>query len=284
MAHEILDIPPSQAGVVWPFRSMQDRHARRHHTHAELECNLVTAGNAAYFVGAERLALRPGHLIWLFPGQPHVLLDEDPQFDMWIMVFRQSLLRLHCTSAATVPLRQIDPGAIVAADLDVEEAEALDRLCASLAEGIEDPAVHDAGLGWLLMRAWRATGQAQSRASGTGLHPAVARAVYRLSRPDDAESLAALARVCGLSPSHLSRLFTRQTGLSIPAFRNRQRIERACRLIDSGLTLTNAGFEAGFGSYAQFHRAFKKVMGLSPADYAREANGSGRTGQKCGSV
>jgi AraC-like DNA-binding protein len=38
-------------------------------------------------------------------------------------------------------------------------------------------------------------------------------------------------------------------------------------------TLSQAAFEAGFGSYAQFHRVAQSLTGLSPRDWSRAAKG-----------
>jgi len=34
--------------------------------------------------------------------------------------------------------------------------------------------------------------------------------------------------------------------------------------------ITKAAYEAGFGSYAQFHRIFKKYFGYSPNEYIKK--------------
>jgi AraC-like DNA-binding protein len=70
-----------------------------------------------------------------------------------------------------------------------------------------------------------------------------------------------------MSPAHLSRLFKSQIGTTIVDFRNQQRFERFIRLRESGdaATLTRAALDAGFGSYPQFYRVFKRLTGVGPA-------------------
>ncbi|MGH7992300.1 MAG: helix-turn-helix domain-containing protein, partial [Limisphaerales bacterium] len=62
-----------------------------------------------------------------------------------------------------------------------------------------------------------------------------------------------------------------QTGVALADFRNRQRIERFLQLYGTGqrLTMLNAALAAGFGSYPQFHRVFKRVLGCSPGHYRK---------------
>jgi AraC-like DNA-binding protein len=110
---------------------------------------------------------------------------------------------------------------------------------------------------------------------GTDVHPAVGRAATLLAESDAHLSLEELARKAGLSPARLSRLFKRQTGTSLTAFRQRQCLERFLRFYQTGAryTLIEAALRAGFGSYPQFHRVFRRMMGRNPASYRRSLAG-----------
>jgi AraC-like DNA-binding protein len=68
-----------------------------------------------------------------------------------------------------------------------------------------------------------------------------------------------------VSPSHLSRIFKAQTGVSLTRFRNQRRLERFTALYGSGrrTTALAAALEAGFGSYAQFYRVLRMETGGS---------------------
>jgi AraC-like DNA-binding protein len=76
-----------------------------------------------------------------------------------------------------------------------------------------------------------------------------------------------ICRASRLSPSHLSRIFKAQTGVSIGGFRNQQRLQRFLALYGRGrrTTALAAALEAGFGSYTQFHRVFREQTGRSPS-------------------
>jgi len=76
------------------------------------------------------------------------------------------------------------------------------------------------------------------------------------------------ARRAGLSASRLSRLFEQQLGVSLTAFRNRQRLDRFLRLYGRGrrITMLAAALDANVGSDAQFYCVFTRLMGCTPAE------------------
>jgi transcriptional regulator GlxA family with amidase domain len=78
---------------------------------------------------------------------------------------------------------------------------------------------------------------------------------------------AKLARKHGVSVSRLARVFKREMGMSIVEHRNRLRLQRFFQLVDAGQKLLPAALEAGFGSYAQFHRVFRSQHHSSPVEY-----------------
>jgi transcriptional regulator GlxA family with amidase domain len=60
-------------------------------------------------------------------------------------------------------------------------------------------------------------------------------------------------------------------------YRNRLRLDRFESLLGQGpANLLDAALEAGFGSYAQFHRVFRARLHASPRDYLRPAGGARR--------
>lgn len=77
-----------------------------------------------------------------------------------------------------------------------------------------------------------------------------------------------LSERVGLSDGHLARLFKAEAGISMVEYRNRLRLDRFFAAVDScGSNLLEASQKAGFGSYAQFHRVFRRVVGMAPRDY-----------------
>lgn len=261
-----LHLPHEFDGRIWQYGNPASAN-RRHH-HAELELNLVTRGHGVYLLGSRRYEIRRGDLLWLFPAQDHVLIEQSTDFRMWIGVFRHRAIRRLATDTAARPLLQQKWEGDACRRLSQEARRHLEDMLAALSAEGNQPGLYNAGLGYALLQAWRSFDSA-SRVPVRDLHPAVERASRMIRDGAGAESLAALSRRAGLSSGRLSRLFREQTGYTMVDFRNRQRLERFFDVYGSGQrrTVLDAALEAGFGSYPQFHRVFKKVMGYSPGRY-----------------
>lgn len=99
----------------------------------------------------------------------------------------------------------------------------------------------------------------------------IVRAVAERLGRDPSLSCDELARDLALSPHTLSRSFRRETNMSIVEYRNELRLARFMSYLDSeASSVADAARDAGFGSYAQFHRVFRARYGQSPRDYVSE--------------
>jgi AraC-like DNA-binding protein len=252
---EELDLPPGLDGLV-------TRHARgdvrvRAHRHVEVEVNLVSRGTAAYLLGDRRYELAPGSLTWLFPGQEHVLVDQSADHELWWAVFTPALVRRAVGDVHT--LLEDDPAGLFSRHVGSGKTRRLVALFEEV-RAADDVVVANAGLGYLLVLAWRMFQDSDEVVDSTDLHPAV-RAVARILRTDpNAGDLAALARAVSLSPTHLSRIFKAQTGIPLSRYRNQQRLNRFLLIQTQGRTTLAAALEAGFGSHAQFHRVRRQEL------------------------
>lgn len=67
-----------------------------------------------------------------------------------------------------------------------------------------------------------------------------------------------------LSKYHMMHLFRKETGLSINGYICQRRLLLARELIAGGVSATEACFQAGFGSYSSFTRAYARQFGATP--------------------
>jgi transcriptional regulator GlxA family with amidase domain len=77
-----------------------------------------------------------------------------------------------------------------------------------------------------------------------------------------------LASLAGLSPRHLQRRFTRETGLPPTVYVERVRVEAAQRaLVERDDPLDTIARRYGFGTAETLRRTFHRLVGIAPSEY-----------------
>ncbi len=263
-----LQLPPKLDGDIWHYRHQGRANAMHHH--AELEFNLVTQGRGLYLLANRKYQIHRGDLLWLFPAQEHVLVGQSADFEMWIGVARPKAVRRLATDAGAKLLRAGNPEGEYCRRLAQPAFARIEALLSEVANTRQQPGLFNAGLGYALLAAWQSFEHAAD-VPVHDVHPAVEKAARYIRDKNNTVGLNELAHHAGLSPARLSRLFKEQTGIALVDFRNRQRIEKFLALYGAGqrMTMLEAALEAGFGSYPQFHRVFKRVLNCSPGEYRR---------------
>jgi len=85
---------------------------------------------------------------------------------------------------------------------------------------------------------------------------------------DEDLSVPALARRACMSDRNFARAFRRETGMTPGAYVEAARVERARIALESGdLPVEIVARQAGFGTVETMRRAFRRRVGVSPADY-----------------
>lgn len=85
----------------------------------------------------------------------------------------------------------------------------------------------------------------------------------KIAIPDIANSIP-------VSPTYLSSVFKKYSGLTIVQYMNEYRLEHSKELIrTTGLNLTELSEQLGFSTVHYFSSQFKKRYGISPSDYAK---------------
>ena len=277
---EDLNIPSQFFGRVYHYRENVTPRMVFTHRHRELEANVVVRGTASYRLFDRRVDIRRNSLLWLFPKQEHILLNTSPDFEMWVWVIKPGVLHRNCSPALCEILCQDNPPEVYCRPIPSASATELIRLV-QMAKGAmsNDVDVCNSSLLHATTRALTVYQDAEkNRPMGTtaALHPAVEDAARMLAESE--KSLEEIAHEIGQHPSYLSRLFHEQMGVKLVDFRNRMRIRRFLGEFGDGdeQTMVSAAFAAGFGSYPQFNRIFKQVMGVSPSRFRSELRGEAR--------
>jgi AraC-like DNA-binding protein len=89
--------------------------------------------------------------------------------------------------------------------------------------------------------------------------------------PDRDDDLARLAREAGASLRTLQRVFPRETGLTLEAWRQRARLVHAAARLSAGATVTHAALDCGYQSVGAFIAAFRRQFGVTPGRYGAAA-------------
>jgi AraC family transcriptional regulator len=86
-------------------------------------------------------------------------------------------------------------------------------------------------------------------------------------------TLEILGQEVGCSPFYLSRIFSREVGLTIPQYLRNLRMERAAELLRTGrYNVTEAATEVGYSSLSHFSKAFCETIGCCPVLYPAAKN------------
>ncbi len=287
---EDLHVDSAYDGFLFLAESVRNPPILRPHRHEELELNVVMQGEVTYVHAGQRYRFSKGSLLWLFPAQEHQLVDRTADAAYYVAVFTPRMLERACRGDRYAPLQRqklSEPG-ILHSELRPEEFDQLraqmDKL---VAEGLNadllnreagfgqspgfqfkhnDPDWLNAGLRQLLLSAWRAQQGHQPGERNVDLNPVVRRTLKLMNEVDFVDDLNSLAEAVGVSSSHLSRIFRKEVGVSLTRYRNSIRLGRFWKEYRSshGGSILDAVMVAGFGSYAQFYRVYRKAYGQGP--------------------
>lgn len=295
---EELKIEENHQGFVFLYSSKEHKVGMRNpHHHKELEMNIVVKGSAEYILSNQRYLLAPGTIVWLFPGQEHQLCKTDPNFEMYVVVFKEELFKttLSLQEKYTI-LSEQNPTGSFCRRVSLSSMEKLTRVCESLCElnsidvmspayyyagqafGFKknapyhhsDPVLLNAGLSYLMTIGWHLFLTEGAEQKKEVLNSSVQQAINLLQTyPEQDYCLTSLSLECGISSSRLSRLFNEQIGLSIVDYKNKLKLERLmdCVKKNPDYNISEACYRVGFGSYSQFYKTFKQTFGISPKAY-----------------
>ncbi|BCS89331.1 AraC family transcriptional regulator [Pseudodesulfovibrio sediminis] len=82
-------------------------------------------------------------------------------------------------------------------------------------------------------------------------------------------SLTELARLSGLSPYHLVRVFEKQLGVTPHAHLTQTRVKRARERLAGTDRMADIAMECGFSDQAHLTRLFKRQLGITPGKYRK---------------
>jgi AraC-like DNA-binding protein len=277
MSSILLQLPgPREArGGLWYSTPASTRFGR--HYHHELELNVIVTGEAHYWFPHRELRIVAPAALWIPPLVDHELLEASGDLSLWVHSFRtteraaawsgRDVNGTGWSSPARAALRELVDGPRVS----VLPPAALAAICARSRDGMlrPDSDPFNEVLSQIFELAWSAHRLPESRSVPLAPHPAALQAARLLREFDAPESMDALARRTPLSRERLSRVFAHCFGIGLVQYRSHHRVQRFIHDYGRGAesSMLRAALAVGFGSYAQFHRAFKQVTGYAPGQH-----------------
>jgi AraC family transcriptional regulator of adaptative response/methylated-DNA-[protein]-cysteine methyltransferase len=98
-------------------------------------------------------------------------------------------------------------------------------------------------------------------------------AAFISAHADSPLTLSSLAKKAGLSPSHLQRVFKAVIGVSPKEYGDAERLKTFKSRLREGQNVTQATFDAGYGSTSRIHERIDGGLGMTPRAY--RAGGAG---------
>ncbi len=85
-------------------------------------------------------------------------------------------------------------------------------------------------------------------------------------------SVAAAAKLAGMSPPQFMKTFKRVAGMTLVAYLNHVRLANGARLLrETGHSIAAIASEVGFSDQSYFDKRFKRAFGQAPTEFRREA-------------
>lgn len=229
------------------------------HAHRSLIISAVLSGERVVTAHGRSVALVPGSVLVVQPGMVHSC--------------RSSALHslTLCLPASLLSEGAALPGLAVYHDdtLAALVAGAWNRLAVSVNNaGADHAETKVAEARSLLTAVFRANPGQSVCEPEAAASPAVRRARAGLDTRPDMDG-AELAGVAGMSTWGLNRAFARAYGLPPHSYSLLRRVNRAKELLALGAAPAQVAAETGFADQSHFTKKFRRLVGLTPARYAR---------------
>ena len=239
--------------------SIDKRYAKEFplHAHDYFEVEIVLDGRATQRINGTEMVLERGGVSILSPSDFHEIhLEPNGELQAWNVAFDETVLssaRLSALFARGGTYRVLDEATLcrvdTAAGLLEQELDHEDRVRPLLEYVLS-----------LLM------GQPVFPEELTPMRRAI---LYVDTHFRENPSLGDVAKVACLSPVYFGNVFKQTTGETFVNYLNARKVQCAEMLLESGLSVADTCFSAGFGSLSGFLHAFKQHTGMSPDSYKR---------------
>jgi AraC-like DNA-binding protein len=244
------------------------QHAYPRHSHDYYVISLIAGGRQSFTHQGTKHRTPPGGLILINPGAVHTGEAADAQgFELRALYPSTSLMEtavFELTGRRALPFFK---------EVRVDHPWATNGI-SSLHKTILDGAgmlESESRLLWMMTQLIKHYADIGSSERHLGKEKRAIRQVRHYIEEHFAEnvSLHRLAQHVSFSPYYLLRAFRAEVGMPPYAYLESVRIRHTQRLIKAGMPLAEVAAEVGFSSQSHMTRQFKKIIGVTPGQYAQ---------------
>ncbi len=242
------------------FSKSEHRGERiRLHYHSSFEVNLFSAAVGTVFFEESRYALSKNKLILIPPRVLHAYrIEPDAAASVQVVHFALPYLERFINLEEIERALQRLPRSF--------DSEALRQLLNRHQPGLHNPFT-TLELLFAILKTVPERSEAAAPQATSCLFDLV---TYVEEHYADSISLDTAAEIAGCSRSTLTRLFREHTGAGFHAFLTAVRVDRACRMLQTGAAVSRTAQDCGFYDASHFVRAFKAHTGSTPSGYRTE--------------
>ena len=250
------------------------QHAYPRHSHDYYVISLIERGHQSFTHKGAKHLTPPGGVIFINPGEVHTGEAADQQgFELRSLYPTTSLME-----TAVFELTGRHQGLPFFKDVRVDHPWATNHIL-SLHEALLQEASElecESLFIWTFAQLIKRYADISSAEQPLGKET---KAIQQARRHIDeyfAEgiTLNQLAQLVSLSPYYLLRVFQAEVGMPPYTYLESVRIRHAQSLIEAGKPLAEVAIEVGFSSQSHLTRQFKKIIGVTPGQYAQQIHTS----------
>lgn len=258
--------------VAWYTNQKNDQSVVHSHPYHELVLP-IGGSTVRYSIDGSVYLVHIGELIY-FPAQIYHsgIFNIDHDYSDRLVIQIDDALWQACRRNANLK-NAAWMHSITVLDPDVCNKWDFQSLFVRMAQSLELPAqmrdiVFEAQVSEMMLLITLATGSGQTTAPSS-TNVLVQRAVSYLQAhyQDPTLTTVKLAQELYASREHLSRAFKECTMESIHSYLTHLRMQHCRKALEDGVSVLNACTESGFPDYSSFLKTFRRLYGITPAEY-----------------
>ncbi len=252
------------------------------HWHAQVEINYVFAGSVDYQMQGHRVHLEAGDLCLFWGGLPHQVVDTsaDP---LYIAIHLPIVHFFRLRLPADIQQRLMRGATLLPGQREAGDDQSFARWSDYMRS--EEPARVNHAIEELLLRIERIQFEPYRLLDAATTDTAPSEAPDRQSFHNIGEicfyiadnfrhdiDSNAIASSVDIHPKYAMSVFKKSTGMTLNEYVSLLRLSYAqALLMRDDVNVLQVAMDSGFGSLSAFNSSFRKLAGMSPSDFRRQA-------------